>query len=289
MSASRTTDRLLRLYPRAWRERYGEELADVIVATSGDHVPWRVRLDVVRSGARERLRSSGLSGDGAPRERVRGGALLVLCAWALFVLAGGAVQKISEHWQDTVAPADRALPQAAFAVLVGAAVCGGLLVLAGIAATLPSLSTLRRAPMRRVVLPAAALTAVALAATVALVVWAHGLTPAQRDGHDAGYAAAFLAWAVLCAACLLAWTGAAVSIARRVELRAPVLRLEARLAVGVTVAMGVMTAATVVWWAALGDHGGALVAAAVMLVATGLGAAGSRRAVQALPAIGPAA
>lgn len=88
MSAARTTARLLRFYPRSWRDRYGEELAQVIVESSGEHVPWQVCLDVVRAGCRERLRASGLSGDGAPHDQIRGGALLVLCAWALFVIAG---------------------------------------------------------------------------------------------------------------------------------------------------------------------------------------------------------
>lgn len=288
MSAARTTDRLLRLYPPSWRDRYGEELAHVIVESSGDRIPWQVRLDVVRAGGRERLRAAGLSGDGAPHEQVRGGALLVLCAWALFVIAGLAAQKLSEHWQDLTPVADHGLPQGAFAVLMVGAVCGAILVLAGIAVVIPSLRAGGWEAIRGALRPPLALTGLAVAPTVAVIVWAHGLTPAQRDGHDTAYAVAFVGWAVLCGACLLGWTGSAVSIARRLQLRGPTLRAEACLAVAVTVAMAVMTAATVVWWGALGDEVLSLeliLATALMVVATSLATVGSRRAMRALPAI----
>ena len=41
--------RLLRWYPRAWRERYGEELLALIQDTLDEGRPtWRLRLGVVR-------------------------------------------------------------------------------------------------------------------------------------------------------------------------------------------------------------------------------------------------
>jgi len=289
VSAVRTAERLVRFYPPSWRERYGEELAHLIVESSGDRVPWRVQVDVMRGGVRERMRRAGVSTDGAPEDRVRGGVLLVLCGWTLFVIAGVAVQKLSEHWQDLTPAGDRPLPHAAFAVLVTGAVCGAILVLAGIALVLPRLRTLGWRPSRRAAVVALALTGLGVATMGAVVAWAHGLTPAQRNGHDIAYVVALLAGAALCAASLLAWTAAAVSIARRLELRPATLRAETRLAVGVTAAMAVMTAATVVWWAALGDRVDSLeliLATALMVLGTSLAVAGSRRAVRALPAIG---
>jgi hypothetical protein len=77
------------------------------------------------------------------------------------------------------------------------------------------------------------------------VAWAHTLTARQRAGHSAlWYSVGFLAWGLLVAACLAAWTAAAVAIARRMRWPAPVLRAEVVVAVGVTAAMAVMTAAT---------------------------------------------
>ncbi|MGH3153400.1 MAG: hypothetical protein ACRDOB_22080, partial [Streptosporangiaceae bacterium] len=47
--------RLLRWYPRAWRERYGSELLALIQDTLDQGLPtWRLRLSVARGGLRER-------------------------------------------------------------------------------------------------------------------------------------------------------------------------------------------------------------------------------------------
>jgi hypothetical protein len=47
--------RLLRWYPRAWRERYGEELLALIQDTLDEGRPtWRLRFSVAWGGLRER-------------------------------------------------------------------------------------------------------------------------------------------------------------------------------------------------------------------------------------------
>jgi hypothetical protein len=308
VSAARTIDLLLRAYPARWRERYGEELESLIVESSdGERVPWRVRLDVVRAGVRERMRAAGLSGDAAPPEQVRGGVLLVLCAWALFVVAGLGVQKFSEHWQAATPASGRGVPSAAFGALLAAAIVAGLLVLAGVGSAMPALARLLRhggwPEIRRHVISAGLLTVVAVAATAALVIWAGDLSARQRDGHDAAYAIAFAGWALLAITCLAAWTAAGVVTARRLQLSSSLLRVEARIAVAAAVAMALMTAATVVWWGAMahsapwflaghaaGRTGSPLAAqmvtaTALMVIASALAVAGAGRAIRALPAV----
>jgi hypothetical protein len=276
MSVEREARRLLRLYPLAWRERYGEELAEVIVCSSGDRIPWRVRADVVASGVRARL-----AGSGAPGERARGGVLLVLCAWALVVVAGLIVQRVSEHWS---LPGDPAVPQAAFAALIVAAACGGVLVLAGIGLALPHLRRVRWT----VVGPALALTLVALAATAGIAAWGSSLSPADRDGHDTTYAIAVVAWALLGTATLAAWTAAACTLAHDLDLRPALLRAEARLSVAVTTTIAVVTAATAIWWAEIGTRVWStplIAATALMALATALATTGAHRATQAVSAL----
>lgn len=302
MRPARTAGRLLRLYPPSWRARYGEELEALIVDMSaGRRVPWHVRADVAGAGGRERLRGLGLAGNGSPQARARGGAALVLWAWALFVLAGAIVGKTSEHW-DASLPGSHALASGAFDGLLGVAVVAGVLVLVGIGLTLGALIGFLRAggwpQIRPAVIVAGLMTALLVAVTVALVLWAHGLTPRDRQGHDTGYAIAFLAWAALCAGTLVSWTAAATRTAARLSLRDVTLRSETWLAVSVSVAMAVMAAATAVWWIAVANvapaaltgssgHGSALVpqlvvAMGLMVVATALGATGARRARRAL-------
>ena len=302
MSAARRSRLLLRLYPPAWRARYGDELVALLELSGGDRRPsWRAQADVVLNGLRERLRSAGLRGDGVPpSERVRAGSLLVLCAWTLFVVGGAGVQKASEHWQDATPAGQRGLPSAAFDVLVVAAALGSALILAGIALVLPSLLVhLRRggwASIRRPVVRAVLVTVPAVAATDGLVVWAHRLSSAQRNGGDALYGGVWLLWALLVVACLVAWVAAAVAVARRLDLPPLVLRIEGWLGVAVTAAMAAMTVAAVVWWvglvrvapwffngrplesAATPVDPKLVVACSLMLAATLLGAAGAVRA-----------
>ena len=289
MNAGRRPDRLLRWYPPAWRARYGEELEELIAeATGGGRVPWRTRLDIARSGTRERLRASGLTGDGVPPdERSRAGSLLVLCAWMTFVVAGTTVQKLSEHWQDATPRSQQALPAAAFAALTGAAAIGSALVVLGIACAFPALLALVRAggwrDIRGVILRALAVTAVAVVSTAALVAWAHRLSARARSGHDLAYALGFSAWSLVMLVLVVCWTIAAVSTARRLDLSARLLRLEARLAAGVCATMAVMTVATALWWAGLADAAFApqlAVALLLMVASTSLGTAGAVRALR---------
>jgi hypothetical protein len=45
---------LLRLYPRAWRERYGDELLELVAETG---LTWFVVVDVILSACAQRLRA----------------------------------------------------------------------------------------------------------------------------------------------------------------------------------------------------------------------------------------
>jgi hypothetical protein len=84
-----------------------------------------------------------------------------------------------------------------------------------------------------------------------LVVMARHLTEAQRNGADPLYSLAFVGVALLGATSLALWTAAAVATARRLSVSPLVLGAEATLAVAVTAAMVMVTAATAVWWGAI--------------------------------------
>ena len=257
MSIDRTSEILIRLYPAQWRDRYGDELAGLIVETSGGKVPWGVRRDVAGAAMRERGRALLGWSDRNPRETISSTLPSVLWAWLLVVVGGCVVGKAAEHWQAATPVGSRALPAHAFDVLIGAAIAGTLAVVAGAALALPGvLRSLRGGGMRDVRLPFAVALGSALAlipATVGLASWAHGLTTAQRNGRDAAYGAAFAGWVLLFVVCLAAWTYLGSRLARRADLRVALLRAEACLAAGAAAAMAVIAAATVVWWAAVAD------------------------------------
>jgi|SRR5947209_3979304 len=64
---------LTRLYPAAWRDRYGDEMDELL----NDGCGWREMLDVVRSAAFERLRHSFGAGVGTMPTYPRNVAVLV--------------------------------------------------------------------------------------------------------------------------------------------------------------------------------------------------------------------
>lgn len=76
---------LMNLYPRAWRNRYGEELADLLVVAPLTVV---VVLDVVRGALDAHLNLSDLISErpGLPA-RMRSTAMATLAAWVMFCFA----------------------------------------------------------------------------------------------------------------------------------------------------------------------------------------------------------
>ena len=246
--------RLLRVYPSAWRARYGDELATLIEELDrGARMSWRDRVDIVRAGFGERARMLAPGGLPAPA-RAREGSLLVLYAWTAFIVGGFGFEKVSEHWKAVTPTAKQALPAAAFDVVLIAAAAGSALVLLGVALSLPRLAALIRAggwaEIRRPIIRAASLSLLAVAATAGLAAWAHSLSPAARNGSDAAYSGVFLAWIVLFATCLLSWAVAAAATARRLAVPVTTLRVQVWLGATVTAAMAVITVATAVWWGA---------------------------------------
>ena len=288
MSGARTRRWLVRLYPVTWRARYGEELDALIVeASGGGPVPWRMRFDLALAAARQHAHELRTGGAGrSPHERARAGAVLVLWAWMLFVLAGIGVQKLSEHWQTSVAEADRTLPAAAFDGLVAGAAIATAIVVVGAALLIPSVIAFGRSgrlvEIRRSAARSAALTVVAASLAVVVIARAHQLTASERNGGDAGYAVAFSACALLGALGLASWVATVSELTQRLDLSAGILRLEALVAMALVIAMAAMTICTIVWWvaAAPGVYPSVAPAVVLMLIALALGATGSTRALR---------
>jgi hypothetical protein len=255
--APNDADRLLRWYPSAWRDRYGDELVALLEDELDGAAPGiRLRLSLASSGIRQRARTSGLAGSSADAAlRLRSGALVVLVGWAILLIGGAAFAKSSEHFSFAEPPSAQALARGAYSAVAALALVCGILVLAGMALAVPA--TVRHlrgggwpVVRRRVVVATAAVIGTGLV-TVGLSAWAHHLDVHARNGGDAAYAAAFLAWGVLTAVTLGLVLAAGVALARRISLTRAVLRVEGALAVAVAVLVAAVTAATGLWWAAM--------------------------------------
>jgi hypothetical protein len=251
-------DPRLRWYPQSWRSRYGDEFIVLLDDEYGSHPPALVRLSLVTGGLRQRARQSGLIGDSAPApDGIRAGALVVLTAWTAFVIAGASFAKFSEHFDEALPhrAGSHRVPDFAFTVLQSVAAVAGVLVVAGALLTVPAFVRFLRtggwASLRSHFLRAASCTALTVAATVPLLLWAHHLTAHQRNGGIHWYGTLFLIWAGLIVITLTLWTVAAVAAARRLELPTAILTAEAALGAFVALAMVAMVGATAVWWEAM--------------------------------------
>lgn len=245
--------RLLRCYPPAWRERYGADLAAFLDDTYPGGLPPRAAGSLLAGALREWVglarRRPVAESAGA---RVRGGVVMVLVGWAAFVVAGSSFAKVSEHFDEPLSRPARAVPDAAYAIVQAAAtMCGGAVVV-GVVLAVPAMRRFLAGGgwrvIRRHVLRAAVVTALAAATTLILTAWAHRLTAPQRNGGSTGYAAVFLVWAGLLVVTLSLWTVVGVLTTLRLNLSRRVLLAEAALATGVTAGMLVMSVAAAVWW-----------------------------------------
>jgi hypothetical protein len=256
---------LLKWYPSRWRSRYGDEFTAMMEdSLDGRPASRRFRASIAWAGLRERGHETGLFGDSVPAgDRIRAASRHVLFTWSAFIVAGGNFAKVSENFDLVVPPRSHVLSAASYYTVFVGAVVGGLLVLAGAAIAIPAFARFLRSggwpSVRGHILRAGAATVVAVAATTALVVLAHTLSPAQRNGEllyhpvVGYYLAAFVATMLLLLLTLALWTAAAVAVTRRLALAESVISAEAWLAVALAAVMILMTAATTVWWAATGS------------------------------------
>lgn len=266
-------ERLLRVYPPVWRERYGDDFTAYLEDAYPGTMPVRATLSVVAGGLRERGRAT-LRGDASTpaAHRLRAGTLGVLVAWAAFVLAGASFAKLSEHVDSALAPGPRRLAGDAYSLVQIAAVVSGLAVVVAAALAAPALRRLLSSGgwrlVRRPLAGALLGTAVLALTTVALSGWAQHLTDGQRNGGDTGYSVAFVAWAVLVAVAVALWTGVGVSVGKRISASRSVLLAQGVLAAVVTTGMVVMTVSVAVWWLAAARSGGSAAPSGPQLIGT---------------------
>ena len=249
--------RLLRWYPPAWRARYGDEMTALLEDTHGlGDVPIRQRLALAKAGTVERARTAGVLGDAAGAgERLRAGSMLVLCAWALFIVAGSVFAKFTDQWATVTPDSSHRLPDTAFTVVQWAGTVGTIVVLAAACVALPSCIRLLRSggwsSIRRPVLRALGVGAGACFLTLGLVVAAHHLSAHDRNGGSVPYEALFVLWGVVVIAAIGTSTGAAVSVGRRLDLARRTLRIFGCVALVLALTMGAIITSIVVWWAAV--------------------------------------
>ena len=107
---------LLRWYPRGWRDGTKTKCWRCSTNNSARNVAAAAAVVVVRARvnrARPRRQAVQLGRTGAKR-RWRDGSLLVLVAWATFMVGGAAFAKATEHFDQAVPAGSRMVPEVGF-------------------------------------------------------------------------------------------------------------------------------------------------------------------------------
>ena len=269
---------LLRWYPRAWRERYGGELAALIQDDLDEGRPaWRLRLSVIGGGLRERGRQA----------RHATAATLTSPAWqnrwGTIVLAGLVCGFLAGDLTSSASPAGAWQAVALDAVLAAVAVTGAVVLVDGLLA-LPALVRFLRAggwpKIRRRAGWAAGATVAAGGGLAGLVLVSGSHPPAQLNASWA-YWAGVLVTGLAMAAAIGLWAAAATATARHLTLTPRVRAAQLVLGAVIPTAVTTMLITLALWWSATQDSLTMLVLAAANLAAASAGTPGKiRRAVR---------
>lgn len=251
---------LLAWYPPAWRERYGEEFIALVHDSIGDGaIPMSLRRSVAVAGLRERCHESGLVGERSTVQlQRRTGSLVVLVAWAIMSVGGLALFKSAEHFADALPAGSRTAPQLAYDLVAVGGLVGTALVVFAAALAAPAFWRLVRgggwSQVRAVLRELVVASALLVAGTGGLSVWAHHLSSTQRNGGNLVFAVAYLLYVLVVVLSLGVATRGAIVVVTRLELSPKVLRYEGLVALGVCVTTLVITASAIAWWIQMGLH-----------------------------------
>ena len=269
---------LLRWYPAGWRDRYGAEFTELLVADLAERPRcWRRTADVAASGALARLSQAGLGGQRlAAADQARASLAALGCALAVFLIAGTAVwSQLLVGWQWSP-PSTRA---AAVATVVMTGTLLFFLALAVLAAVPVGWQLARRGfgtarPGRtHLLLIAVSLLVLIIGGRhvangwpgtgghpwpqrglvpggVAAFGWAMTLSVTSYWAHPAAllaFPAAELAWMVISPAALAGLITGLAGLVRRLDLSPGVLRYQARLGRLAAAAMAVFLAGAASW------------------------------------------
>ncbi|MBV9940971.1 MAG: hypothetical protein JO262_02490 [Solirubrobacterales bacterium] len=238
----------LRLYPLAYRRRYGDEMRALL-----EDSPVRpiTALDLLRGALVAHLRPADApAGAVEPADRIRATAGGVLMCWIFFAAAGFGFYKSTEDYPFSLAGhAHPLLRDAHLAVQALAVIASATVVLGALPLIAAALALARREPSRRraVVLPFLPVVVFVLI-TGAVIALAHVYGPNASSGVGNGVA---VLWGIAGVGC-----GVTCVLACRAALFAtptPASRLRAALVAGtlVTVAMIAIAAATAIYALAL--------------------------------------
>jgi hypothetical protein len=239
------TGKLLRWYPRAWRERYGEEFVALIQDTlDGRRPTWRLRLSVARAGLRERWYQVARTAKAAT-ERPSASR------WLTSAVIGGIVALVPANLKASLAPARAWQGTAALDALLAVAAFTCAAVLAGTLIALPAFVRFLQAggwpKVRRRIAWAAGATGAGGGGLVGLLLAQRSMTHAQLS-QSPGYWAADLAASLALVVALGLWVSTVTGLRKDLKLAPRVRAAEVVLGAVIATATWASVDAYFIWY-----------------------------------------
>jgi hypothetical protein len=240
---------LLRWYPRAWRERYGEELLALIQDIMDDgRLTWRLRLGVIWGALHERGHQAGHAVRAAVKRWAGTGS-----RWLILVV-GLVVAGIPLNLKAPLPQARAWQATAALGALAGIVAFTGVCVLASALVAAPAFVAFLREggwpKIRRRVAWAAGATVAAGGGLAGLVLGQRSMSFAQL-GQSWAYSIGLAATGLALMVALGLWASAAAATAKHLKL-APRARAAQLLLAAVTLTAAlVIVSANIFWLAAI--------------------------------------
>lgn len=231
---------LLRWYPRAWRERYGDEFLAMVEDTLDGRRPgWRLRLGAACAGLREQYHV--LSGSAGKR---------ALDHWGMFVMASCLlVGSVDEIWHRSATGTWPAV--AAMTALAALAAVTGAAIVAAVAIARRSLVRFLRTggwlKVRRRIIWAVAATVAAACVLTWLAVLRTSMTPGQLATSQA-YGNVLSVVTVLCVAAIGLWAMAVRAVAKHLDLEPRIRAAETLLGAVISTGVLTMVPVEVIWF-----------------------------------------
>ena len=238
-------ERLLRWYPRAWRERYGEEFLALIQDTlNGRRPTCQLRLSVAGAGLRERWHRTVRTAKAAA-ERASASS------WLISAAIGGVVTLVPPSLKASLPMARAWQGTAALDALLAVASFTCAAVLAGILVVVPSFVRFLQAggwpKIRRRIARAAGATVVAGAGLAGPLLAQRSMTSAQLS-RSVGYWVGFLAASAALVVALGLWVSAVTGLRKDLKLAPRVRAAEVVLDAVIAAAAWASVAAFFVWY-----------------------------------------
>ncbi len=237
--------RLLRWYPRAWRERYGEELLALIQDTADEGRPtWWLRLSVAWGGLRERAHQARHPSKATIKR------LDVAFRWLTMFVAGAIIALLPGYLRSSPPPARAGPATVALDILLAVVALTGAVVLADGLAALPALVRFLQAggwpKIRRRVAWAAGATVAAGGGLAGLALFSGSRSLTQLNA-SLSYSLGLLATALALAIAIGLWASAAAATAKHITLVPRARAAQLLLGEVTSTAVSAMVVANAVW------------------------------------------